>query len=171
MGNLLSELRRADREKERSVYPAQCRLSCTRMPRAVRGPHMESLTYQQLGERLGCTPGAARALANRKRWPRTLGNDGKARVMAEIEDLNRPAPVPAPSALLERIEALQAELDEARRTGAVHRQDFELERTRCDHLVAEIIKVQADLTRTMAELMAERSRPWWRRLRRGRRAA
>ena len=127
---------------------------------------MESLTYAQLGERLGCTPGAARALAGRKRWPRTLGNDGKARVMADLTEIDRPAPVPPPHALQARIEALQAELDAATRTGAVHRADFEAERTRCDHLVAELLKAQADLTRTMAELMAEQSRPWWRRRRR-----
>jgi hypothetical protein len=123
---------------------------------------MESLTYAQLAERLHCTHGAARALANRKRWPRTLGNDGKARVMADLAEIDRPAPVPPPHTLQARIEALQAELDAAQRTGAVHRADFEAERTRCDHLVAELLKVQADLARTMADLMVERSRPWWR---------
>ena len=123
---------------------------------------VESLTYQELGARLHISPGAARALAGRKKWHRTLGNDGKARVMADLTEIDRPPPVPPPHALQARIEALQAELDAATRTGAVHRADFEAERTRCDHLVAELLKAQADLTRTLAELMAERSRPWWR---------
>jgi hypothetical protein len=39
---------------------------------------IEMLTYAALGERLNCSPEAARALAKRLRLPRQRANDGKA---------------------------------------------------------------------------------------------
>jgi hypothetical protein len=41
---------------------------------------IEMLTYAALGERLNCSPEAARALAKRLRLPRQRANDGKALV-------------------------------------------------------------------------------------------
>jgi len=43
------------------------------------------LTYSELAEKLGTTPEAARAKANRGRWQRQLGNDGKARVLVDLD--------------------------------------------------------------------------------------
>jgi hypothetical protein len=51
---------------------------------------IETFTYAGLAERLGCTAEAARALSKRKRWSRTVGNDGKARVQVDLEEVNRP---------------------------------------------------------------------------------
>ena len=58
----------------------------------IGGPRMatENLTYAQLGERVGVSGQAARALARRLCLPRQKANDGKTLVavdMAEIERL------------------------------------------------------------------------------------
>jgi hypothetical protein len=45
------------------------------------------LTYEELGERLGMSPHAARMRARRRRWPVAKGNDGKARVSVDEAEL------------------------------------------------------------------------------------
>jgi hypothetical protein len=128
---------------------------------------IESLSYSEIAERLGISSEAARAVAKRKRLQRTVGNDGRARVQIDLEEVRPaggPGTVPRTSALLAQLEALQAELTRmqaelarAEGTAAGHRADYERERERCDRLVTEL--------KTLAELLAARSRPWWRRLR------
>jgi hypothetical protein len=49
---------------------------------------VEMLTYAALGERLGCSSEAARALAKRLRLPRQRANDGKALVAVDVTELN-----------------------------------------------------------------------------------
>ena len=48
---------------------------------------VEMLTYSALGERLNCSPQAARALAKRLRLPRQRANDGKALVAVDLAEL------------------------------------------------------------------------------------
>jgi hypothetical protein len=48
---------------------------------------VESLTYDELAQRLGITRQSARQLAMRKRWTRKPGNDGMARVSVPFEAL------------------------------------------------------------------------------------
>ena len=43
------------------------------------------LTYVELAERLGTTPEAARAKANRGRWRKQLDNNGKAKVLVDLD--------------------------------------------------------------------------------------
>jgi hypothetical protein len=40
-----------------------------------------SLTYPEIASRFGMTTASARNLVRRKGWPKTLGNDGLARIM------------------------------------------------------------------------------------------
>jgi hypothetical protein len=47
------------------------------------------LTYAELGEAIGRSEVAARAMAMRKRWKRVLGNDGRARVAVPVELVER----------------------------------------------------------------------------------
>src|ERR1700751_3922763 len=78
----------------------------------------ESLTYSELGERLGSSAEAARSLARRLRLVRKPGNDGKVRVIVDFAEIqSKPAPTPSTNgpqpdidALNVRIEELQAEL-------------------------------------------------------------
>jgi len=45
------------------------------------------LTYQELGTAINVSRAAAKRLANRRRWPKTLGSDGKTRVEVPVEHL------------------------------------------------------------------------------------
>lgn len=56
----------------------------------------EWLTYQDLAERLGVSPEAARQKAIRGRWARRTANDGKAQVRVDVEDVKASTPVRKP---------------------------------------------------------------------------
>jgi hypothetical protein len=56
----------------------------------------EMLSYSQLGERLNCSPEAARALVRRLRLPRQKANDGKVLVSVDLNEINH-KPIPARS--------------------------------------------------------------------------
>ena len=147
---------------------------------------IESLTYADLGGRLGTSPEAARSLARRLRLPRKTGNDGKIRVTVDLTEINyKPLPARAPGGhrsdvvvLNARIEQLQAELARLEvekscieTSAAGHRADFEHERERCDKLMAEALRLtkvamlgRETAARLEGELAARQVRPWWRRL-------
>ena len=50
------------------------------------------MTYPELAKHLGCTADAARQRANRGRWRRQRGNDGRPRVLVEPEVLSLAVP-------------------------------------------------------------------------------
>lgn len=147
-------------------------------------PMIESLTYVELGGRLGTSPEAARSLARRLRLPRKPGNDGKVRIIVDLAEIQyRPLPARSPGgqqadidALNARIAQLQAELARfevekqcLEASVAGHRSDFELERERCETLTTEtlsLIKVamsaREKAARLEGEMSARRVRPWWR---------
>jgi len=114
----------------------------------------ESLTYSELGDRLGNSPEAARSLARRLRLLRKPSNDGKVRVILDLAEIQYKPVVTRSSdgpqgdipALNSRIEQLQAELAKLKTEKncleagvAAHRVDFERERNRCDKLIAETL--------------------------------
>jgi len=112
----------------------------------------EMLSYSQLGDRLNCSPEAARSLVKRLRLPRQKANDGKVLVSVDLSEINhKPMPARSPAddhpitaTLQARIEALQAELIKLEATASGHRADFERERERADALMAELLKMTAD---------------------------
>jgi hypothetical protein len=146
---------------------------------------IESLTYAELGDRLGASPEAARSLARRLRLPRRPGNDDKVRVTVDLGEIQyKPLPARRPArdhraetdALNARIEQLRAELAkvEKRRievSAAGHRADFERERERCNTLMVEALALakhamsaREKAARLEGELAAHRVGGWWRRL-------
>lgn len=140
---------------------------------------IEMLTYTDLGDRLKCSPEAARSLAKRLHLPRSRGNDGKARVSVDLTELNhtpRPARSPAghradTTALSAKITELEDEIAKLESVAKGHRADFEHERDRADRLMAEILTTTLGLmaakqsaARLDGMLTALRSRPWWQRL-------
>jgi hypothetical protein len=140
---------------------------------------IEMLSYSQLGDRLKCSPEAARALVKRLRLPRQKANDGKVLVSVNLSEINhKPMPARSPAghhpvtvSLKERIETLQAALAKVEASAVGHRADFERERERADRLMAELLRAMADTltaketaARLEGELSALRSRPWWRRI-------
>jgi len=137
---------------------------------------VEMLSYNQLGERLGCSPEAARALVKRLRLPRQKANDGKVLVCVDLNEINhKPMPARSPAgqhpitaALKARIEVLEAELAKLETLAAGHRADFERERERFDGLMTELLRATLDVqaakeasARLEGELAALRARSWW----------
>jgi hypothetical protein len=144
---------------------------------------VEMLTYAALGERIGSSAEAARALAKRLRLPRQRANNGKALVAVDLAEINHtpasrtvtgrsPDDHRAVAAEFKvRIETLETELAKLEGVSAGHRADFERERDRCERLMAEVLKATAELmaareatARIAGELAAFQARPWWRRL-------
>jgi hypothetical protein len=136
-------------------------------------------TYATLAERLKISPEAAR---ERHRPPRSrYGTAVVAVDLAEIEHkplFGRSCPVDA-LAMKACIDSLQKELAKVEAMAAAHRADFEQERDRAERLMTELLKATADAmaaamadamaarestARLDSELLAMRSRPWWRRL-------
>src|SRR5215475_2216110 len=119
------------------------------------------LTYRELAQALGISAEAARQKAIRARWQRQRGNDGKARILVDLEaekaahtPRRRPDEHPDERRTFEALEAhittLKEAVAKAEALGEQYRQEAEMTSKRVDHLVAE--------------LDAYRARPWWRRL-------
>jgi hypothetical protein len=146
---------------------------------------IESLTYAELGDRLGASPEAARSLVRRLRLPRRPGNDGRVRITVDLAEIQYKPLRPrrpgghrtATDGLNARVQQLEGELArlevenqclEARAAG--HRADFECERERCSTLLTETLKLsrlamsaREKAARLEAELSAASGRPrWWR---------
>src|SRR5271166_1282456 len=112
----------------------------------------EMLSYSQFGERLNCSPEAARALVRRLRLPRQKANDGKVLVSVDLNEINH-KPMPARSAshhhpvtvsLKAGVEALQAGLAKLDASATCHRAEFERERERLDRLMVDLLRATLD---------------------------
>ena len=152
----------------------------------------ESLTYSELGDRLGTSPEAARSLTRRLRLPRKPGNDGKARVIVDLAEIQytrlaarsprtQTADIDALNAQIERMQTelatLEVEKNCLEASVASARADFERERDRCDTLMAETLALtkvamsaREKAARLEGETSARRGRRWWGRLAAPRRA-
>jgi hypothetical protein len=147
---------------------------------------VESLTYVELGNRLGCSPEAARSLSRRLRLSRRPGNDGRVRITVDLTQIRyKPLPTRSPggsrsslddlNAQIERLEGELARLEVERKCLEVravgHREDFECERRRCDMLMTETLKLnefamsaREKAARLEGELLEASTRHrWWRR--------
>jgi len=143
-----------------------------------------SLRYAELGTRLNISREAARALARRRRLPRSRSEDGKALVSVDVSELRyKPRPrigrqvgrqadhIAASIAEIEalktaaletaalEIEACKAEIARLEIAAADTRADFERERERADRLAVELKQAAAETTaaneRAAAASMAE----------------
>ena len=127
------------------------------------------LTYAELGERIGITPEAARCRASRLRLRRQIGNDGKARVAVDLDEISlnppktsadRPVTDRAPDrspADDQAVTSSLAEKDTAQVTEAFREQVALLKEqlTRAD-AAAEQRRIEAEREREhMAELTAD----------------
>ncbi len=135
----------------------------------------ERLTYSQLGERLSCSPEAARALVRRLRLPRQKANDGKVLVSVDLNEINHNPKARSPAGdrpitgALQAIDGLQERVARLEGSVARNRADFDRERERWDRLVVEHLRTTLDaqrakeaVARLEAELKARRLRAWWR---------
>jgi hypothetical protein len=145
---------------------------------------VESLTYAELADRLGCSPEAARSLSRRLRLSRRPGNDGRTRITVDLTEIQyKPLPARSPggdrshtdglNAQIERLEGELARLEVEKQClevqAAGHRADFEFERQRSDTLVTETLKLNelAMAAREKAERLegeqsaASTRHRWW----------
>ena len=135
---------------------------------------IESLTYAELGERLGISPEAARKKAKAARLPSTLGNDGRRRVsvdFCELRHTRRPAGHrPEPLGPEARPDLRAGELgefrEEAARTYVQAAIEASLqERIRgLEALAAEMRQSIEDLRVDRDAWRAQAQRSWWRRI-------
>jgi hypothetical protein len=133
---------------------------------------MPSLTYAELAEALRITPTSANKLARRRRWPRLMGNDGRARVAVPDEALVRqdvPPVSPMDSPPDNPVHVLQAQvarlegelagvreaLTEARARAAAAEARAEAAETRIENLLAELADRGAQHADERAVLVAQ----------------
>jgi hypothetical protein len=139
------------------------------------------LTYRELAQGLDISTEAARQKAIRGRWQRQRGNDGKARILVDLEaekvahtPRRRPNEHPDERRTFEALEAHIATLKQAvvkaEAVGEQYRHEAEMAGKRVDHLVAELVEMSMRMAeqtavadRVRAEFDAYRARPWWRR--------
>ena len=113
---------------------------------------VEILTYGALGARLNISPVAARSLARRLRLPRSLSEDGKALVSVDLAEIHHTPQPPGRrqagdvAQWTAKVAALEAEIAQLEAMAAGHRADFERERERAEHLVAELMHATAETT-------------------------
>jgi hypothetical protein len=137
----------------------------------------DKLTYSEAvraaaaeaAEALGTNPEAVRprAIAARRR----PGNDGKARVLLDVDaEKDKAPPRKRPDVQpvdAQAITALEACISDLRSLLAKAEERATEERSRCDRLLAETLVANARAAHLEGELKALRSRPvpWWRRWR------
>ena len=135
---------------------------------------MLRLTYVQLAERVGMTPEGARMLARRRHWQITKGNNGKAVVVVEDDELvvrpagrsgGRPDGQPADVTRLEnelrgRIAELEATADQR----AAELLAMTARAASAEGEAKALRDALADLASRLDRAEAELRRPWWRRL-------
>lgn len=126
---------------------------------------MLRLTYAELAERTGHNAEAARALARRRRWRIERGNDGKARVLVEEDELAvRPPGQPAGR---DRADGRVAQLEAERDRLQVELLDVTARAARAEGEAAALRDALADLSGRLdraTDELRDLRRPWWRRL-------
>lgn len=137
------------------------------------------LTYAELAERLGTTPEAARAKANRGRWRKQLDNTGKAKVLVDLDAqpprTRSPGRTPdhrpdarsdtqaAVVALESHVDTLKEQLAKAEAMALDRGREIAVERERVADLTAQLLRITAELLEARKADTARR-RSWWQRL-------
>jgi hypothetical protein len=130
-----------------------------------------TLTYAELAVRLGRSEAGAKSLAKRKRWKRTVGNDGLTRITideSEVAELANPdrrgiGRPPANSTRAKAVEPgsnsvrsateprpnpvhdLQARLAVAEALGTERKEAFDRERERADALTRDLVSAREEI--------------------------
>src|SRR5262249_49164075 len=106
---------------------------------------IEMLSYRQLGERLGCSRDAARALVKRLRLPLHKANDGKALVSVDLGEINRNLMPTHSSADQLPVTAFKKRIEpKLEATAAIYQAELGRERERAERLMSELLRAKAD---------------------------
>jgi hypothetical protein len=145
------------------------------------------VSYAELAEHLGISPEAARQKAIRARWQRQLGDDGKARVLVDLEQAaatHRPRMIERPddggttaeviAALEHHVATLKEELAKAQTLAAERDLDAYRERERIADLTTQLLTFAGEamaaraLRHQIEVLRADQAptgrRHWWQRV-------
>src|SRR3954466_15644408 len=116
------------------------------------------MTYAELAEVWGVSKEAARKKVEGLRLPRQMGNDGRARVMVDLTEVqhepmkprsdrrppgDQPDAAPDVADLRRLASALETEVERLTALSVSTRGDYERERNRADGLVAELSAIRA----------------------------
>jgi hypothetical protein len=148
-----------------------------------------TLSYAELAARIGRSEIAARSLAQRKRWKRSPGNDGKVRVTIDEADLadvakgdrrstdrpptngigarvtDRPTDRPNPIHELQaKLAVAQVQLAAAEARAADLQADRDAWRAQAERLATLTDQTKPGAPATVPSVALEPRRPWWRRL-------
>jgi uncharacterized phage infection (PIP) family protein YhgE len=134
----------------------------------------QMMTYDELGALWGVSRDAARKKVESIKLPGQKGNDGKARVLIDVQEIThtplkarketarRPVGVQAEvDALKAHVQTLMAEVERLTALAATHRADFEQEREHAEKVAAEfagLIDKLAEMEKWRAEKDAELAR-------------
>ncbi|HSQ21032.1 MAG TPA: hypothetical protein VLR92_11765, partial [Blastocatellia bacterium] len=125
---------------------------------------VEMLTYAALAARLGISTEAARALAKRRRLPRSRLADGKAVVSVDLAEIRYTPRLACKAAIQSEVEIMKAEIARLEAAVAGHQADFERERARADRLMAELLTMttqaataREEMGRLEGELLAKQT--------------
>jgi len=128
----------------------------------------EWLSYQEVADRLGVTPEAARSRAKRLRWRRQMGNDGRALVLVALE----PRP-PGDQPMTPRlppgrkavdpalVTALESHIKTLQGDNETLKEQLAAEQAKTSQAIAAFASL-AERLDALAE--ANQRRPWWKRL-------
>lgn len=111
---------------------------------------IEAQTYIALGARPKISPEAARSVAKRLKLPRSLSDNGKAPLSADLAEVRHtPCPRGGRRAgdivpFVENIEASQTEIVQLEARAAGYGADFEREREHAERLMAKVLQATAE---------------------------
>jgi hypothetical protein len=136
-----------------------------------------SLTYVEIAARFGVTTASARNLVRRKGWPKTLGNDGLARIVVPSDAIPDAPPVRGEGSTVQPLEADTHAVALATLERHVARVERELETLRSERdaerivaashgamvaaLQATLDAVREDRDRWAAQAERLAARRWW----------
>jgi uncharacterized coiled-coil DUF342 family protein len=119
------------------------------------------MTYDELAEAWGVSREAARKKVEHLGLRRQTGNDGKARIMVDLTEVQHqpkpkkerrpPGGQAETDALREHVKSLLADIERLNTLASTNRTDFERERERADSVVAELVKIGARLVEVERE--------------------
>jgi hypothetical protein len=117
----------------------------------------KQLTYAELADVWGVSPEAARKKVEGLRLPRQPGNDGKVRVLIDLDDVQHrpqkpkstrrpPGDHPEIEPLRQHVATLKAEVERLLTLAGSNRADFERERERAERAAADLMVLADRLT-------------------------
>ena len=132
-------------------------------------PDTKQLTYTELGRLRGISRESAERLARRRKWKRTVGNDGQTRVAVPPDWATLAAPDNPEDIRGRRVDpvpSLRAAVEELREQGSALRDQLARESARADREAIRADRAESEVSALRDEIRTIRGISLWSRLRR-----